>query len=288
MQCTVFVSDLHLDEKTSQTFMLWQSFVRNIIAQNKLNQSTPVVAASPIGVDTVDALYILGDFFVLWAGDDDMSPFVEKVVATLRALVHEGVKVYLLPGNRDFLLGAKFAERSGCVLLPDPTRIDLYGKPFLLTHGDILCTRDWMMRIFRTITRHRWGRRFFLAFPLQMRQKIAQLVRNMSARARHGNRGDNSCNPSLSQQQLRINQAQQGAEEQAGAQQGKNIIVIDDELVEQLLHTYQAQRMIHGHVHAAGDLPNRIVLDEWLPQRGQALFYRADGSYELQIVSAPS
>lgn len=246
MQCTVFISDLHLAVEQPEIFALWKKFIANDVTSK----------------NGVEALYILGDFFALWAGDDDSSPFIVETIATLRALVARGIKVYLLPGNRDFLLGDKFAQASGCILLHDPTLIDLYGKPILLTHGDILCTSDWVMRAFRALTRRSWFESFFLSLPLWLRQKIATFIRNISARTRRG-----------------------AAVAVLGDKKGyKKALAVDEAEIRRLLQQHRAQRLIHGHVHCTEDLPTRIVLDEWLPQQGQALFYYMDGSYKLQIV----
>lgn len=281
MKTTVFVADLHLDVKQPEVFALWQKLLRECTAacvQGKTQTCSlaqnpaqvPAQASVQTPIQDIEVIYILGDFFALWVGDDDLSPFNLEVIASIKSIVQAGIKVYLMPGNRDFMLGEKFVRISGCNLLMDPTIINLYGVPTLLTHGDILCTKDKTMSVFRFITRGKWCRELFLALPLKWRQKIGALVRDISSRKRRG-------------------------EEVA-----KKNLAVDETMVQSLLRRYGAQQMVHGHIHAAGIFPaggdisaagsigaanqyaRRIVVNEWLKTKGSVLFYYADGNYELK------
>lgn len=249
MKCTIFIADLHLSAQQPEIFALWQHFLQELLPQYQ-----------------PDELYILGDFFSVWAGDDDLSAFNLQIIAMLKSVVDRGIVVYLLPGNRDFILGERFAKMSGCILLSDPVNIDLYGKPTVLTHGDILCTKDKAMNIFRFITRGNWFKKMFLLLPLLWRIKIAGLVHEISQNTRKG-KG-----------------------------KPKNILEVDDQAVRKLLLKHQAWQIIHGHVHRADILSipltnekkdaKRFVLDEWIDKRGNMLLYYEDGYCELKNFSA--
>jgi len=159
---TFFIADLHLqpaEERTAQIFFDFLGY-----------EATEA-----------EALYILGDLFMAWPGDDDRSPFNEKVKGALRKLVQKGTRVFLMPGNRDFLLGDSFAEESGCTLLTDPTIIDLYGRRTLLTHGDNLCGRDILLTSFRGIMGRKRIRKFFLSLPLVVRKSLALAAHGVSS-----------------------------------------------------------------------------------------------------------
>ncbi|RZT42531.1 UDP-2,3-diacylglucosamine diphosphatase [Cupriavidus agavae] len=124
------------------------------------------------------ALFILGDFFEFWIGDEETAtPFAADVAAALRRVAEAGVPVFLMHGNRDFLLGRRFAAAAGATLLPDPTVIDCAGRRVVLSHGDMLCTDDERYMRFRRWTRRRWVQRLFLLLPLPARLRIAQRLR---------------------------------------------------------------------------------------------------------------
>lgn len=244
MHCTVFISDLHLREQQPELFALWQKF-----SHEQLLPMQP------------DALYILGDFFALWSGDDDLTPFNSQVIASLKYLVDHGVPVILLPGNRDFLLGKTFAAMSGCELLSDPAKIDLYGVPVLLTHGDMLCSKDYVMKIFRFVTRSYLGKKIFLSLPLFLRRRIAKHIYNISQKTR-----------------------KEGSKD-------KKLFAIDDRAINKMLLKYQARQIIYGHVHrpnivtkSFGDGNNiqQVVLGEWTADGSNMFIKYADGSYEMK------
>src|SRR3990167_6495149 len=150
MKYTLFISDLHLQKAQPQ---ITDAFLQTLQKQ---------------AVDA-EKLYILGDFFNYWVGDDDPNPFLAEIEGVLREFSKHHSPVYLLPGNRDFLLNETFAKRAGITLLKDPTVIDLYGTPTLLTHGDALCTLDKGYQRFRQFTHQPWFKAFFRQWPLGWR-----------------------------------------------------------------------------------------------------------------------
>ena len=117
------------------------------------------------------ALYILGDLFEYWAGDDDSDPLGAQIAAALASLAGRGTKVFLMQGNRDVLMAEAFAARSGATLIEDPLLIDLHGTPTLLTHGDALCTDDADYQRFRAYARDTGNQAKFLAQPLEARRE---------------------------------------------------------------------------------------------------------------------
>lgn len=158
----LLVSDIHLSVDTPLRTELFLQFINQY-------------------VDNIKSLYILGDLFECWVGDDDMNnAFHERIVLALRHVVERGVKLFVMVGNRDFLLGSKFAKLSGAVLLNDPTLITVAEKKILLMHGDAQCTNDIQYRTFRAIVRNIFIQKIFLLFPLKWRQSWAQKLREQS------------------------------------------------------------------------------------------------------------
>jgi len=208
------------------------------------------------------ALYILGDLFEAWIGDDTPSAAADAVALELGQLADNGVPVFFLRGNRDFLLGSDYAARAGLRILPDPCVIDLYGKPVLLQHGDLLCTSDTVYQAFRAQTRDPHFIADFLAKPLAERIAFAQ-----QARAASQNR----------QAELR----------QKHQQQFETITDVSEEAVIDCFQRYGVKTMIHGHTHrpaihslsTKNGLCTRIVLGDWY-QDGWLLTVTVDG-YQL-------
>ena len=160
---TLFVSDLHLDAAAPAAAALFTRFLRG-----------PARAA--------DALYILGDLFEAWIGDDDADSFRDALCAQLQQLTRAAVPCFVMHGNRDFLLADGFERRTGCRLLADPTLIDLYGRRALLSHGDLLCTQDHAYQQLRAnVRRSRWRQRF-MQLPLATRAALADSARAGSRR----------------------------------------------------------------------------------------------------------
>ena len=159
---TLFISDLHLDAGEPETIRRFVTFIE-----------TEARGAR--------ALYILGDLFEAWVGDDEDDPRLAPVQAALADLTRAGVPCSLMHGNRDFLIGPRFCAATGCRLLGDYERVDLYGNTVLLTHGDLLCTDDTRYLSLRKTLRNPAWQRDFLAKPLAERRKIAAELRQLSA-----------------------------------------------------------------------------------------------------------
>lgn len=220
---TLFISDLHLDSTRPQITALFQDFLRGE-ARN------------------AEALYILGDLFEAWIGDDDPEPHHAGVIAELHAMADSGVPLYFMHGNRDFLIGGEFARRAGCTLLPDPTPIDLYGAPTLLLHGDTLCTDDLAYQEFRRMVRDPVWQREFLAQPLAARRVFAERAR------------------ATSQSETR--------------QKAETIMDVNPDAVVAVMREHGTPLMIHGHTHrpavhefTVDEQPaTRIVLGDWYEQ----------------------
>jgi len=154
-----FISDLHLTPGMPRTLAAFERTLERAAQHAR-------------------TLFILGDFFEFWIGDEETdSPFAQRVTGALRALAARGVAVYLMHGNRDFLLGKRFASAAGASLLPDPTVIHCAGQRVVLSHGDMLCIDDERYNRFRRWTRKGWVQRVFLALPLSARLSIARKLR---------------------------------------------------------------------------------------------------------------
>lgn len=217
---TLFISDLHLEETRPD---ITDAFLRF------LDQKT----------SGIERLYILGDFFEAWIGDDERTPLQETIAGALKAVSDRGVEIFLMHGNRDFLIGEEFCERAGATLLDDPTVVDLYGTPTLLMHGDSLCTADEEYQKFRANMRNPQMQKMMLARPLEDRQKMARQLRDMSMAKNQG--------------------------------KAEDIMDVTPEEVVREMETHGVQQMIHGHTHrpaihdlqANGQPATRIVLGDW-------------------------
>lgn len=221
---TLFISDLHLDAERPESTELFGRFIDEQ-ARN------------------ADALYILGDLFEAWVGDDDSSDTGTVVAEKLLGLRAVDVPVYFMHGNRDFLLGRDYARRAGMTLLPDPAVVMLHGKPVLLMHGDTLCSDDVAYQAFRSQTRDpRWQRKF-LSQPLSARLAFAQQARTGS-------------------------QAHQEGLKEQGTMEA--ITDVNTATVESTFARFGIDRMIHGHTHRpavhAHANGERIVLGDWYEQ----------------------
>jgi len=231
---TLFISDLHLDAERPHITDLFGRFVEQEARD-------------------ADALYILGDLFEAWVGDDDPSETGAFVADRLRGLSKSGVPVFFMRGNRDFLLGDDYARRAGMTLLPDPAVVMLHGKPTLLMHGDLLCSDDTAYQQFRAQTRDARWQEQFLAQPLATRLAFAQQARAAS-------------------------KAHQSGLQAQGAMEA--ITDVAPATVEATMARYGIDTLIHGHTHrpklhehAHG---KRIVLGDWYEQ-GSVLRADADG-----------
>ncbi len=234
---TLFISDLHLDAERPAITELFGRFVDEEARHS-------------------DALYILGDLFEAWVGDDDPSDTGAFVAGKLSGLRDAGIPVYFMRGNRDFLLGDAYARRAGIEILNDPAVVVLHGKPALLMHGDTLCSDDVAYQQFRAQTRDPGWQRQFLAQPLDARLAFAQQARAAS-------------------------QAHQSGLKAQGAMDA--ITDVSPATVEATLARFGVDTLIHGHTHRPAVHAHvggtRIVLGDWYEQ-GSVL--RADaGGFQL-------
>ncbi|MCG2582118.1 MAG: UDP-2,3-diacylglucosamine diphosphatase [Marinobacter sp.] len=217
---TLFISDLHLEESRPDITDAFLGFLEN-------------------RARGVEQLYILGDFFEAWIGDDERTPLQEQIAQALKALSDSGTAIFLMHGNRDFLIGEDFCARAGAILLDDPTVVDLYGTPTLLMHGDSLCTADVEYQKFRENMRNPQWQQMILQRPLEDRQQMARQLREISM----------------------------------AKNQGKEEFIMDvtSEEVVKVMEEHGVQRLIHGHTHrpaehlleANGKPARRIVLGDW-------------------------
>lgn len=223
MHETLFISDLHLDRERPQIIELFQRFLTQ----------------EAVGAD---ALFILGDLFEYWIGDDTCAPSLEPVIAALRNLADRGIPLYFIHGNRDFLIGKGFARHSGCKLFPDAQVIDLYGEPTLIMHGDSLCTDDVAYQRFRRIIRNWITQKLLLSLSAARRRNIAKRLRNKSRQEVH--------------------------------RKPAEVMDVNQQAVEQIMNQNDVTCLIHGHTHRPkihsfqlnGRAARRMVLGDWYEQ----------------------
>ncbi|MFO8140951.1 MAG: UDP-2,3-diacylglucosamine diphosphatase [Marinobacter sp.] len=238
---TLFISDLHLEESRPDITGAFLTFLKEKAAG-------------------VERLFILGDFFEAWIGDDERTPLQEQVAGALKTLSNNGTDIFLMHGNRDFLIGEDFCRRAGATLLDDPTVIDLYGTPALLLHGDSLCTADVEYQRFRTAMRNPQMQQVMLARPLKDRQQMARQLRDMSMAKNQG--------------------------------KAEAIMDVTPEEVVRVLERHGVQLMIHGHTHrpamhqlrANDQDARRIVLGDW---DTQAWWLEAKSGQPLELKKTP-
>lgn len=233
----LFISDLHLDASRPAATACFLRFLQN-----------EALAAQ--------RLYILGDLFEAWIGDDDTDPHHQQVCAALAAYTGRGKLCYFMPGNRDFLLGQTFLNASGMLLLHDPSLISIAGTSLVITHGDLLCIDDHSYQRFRRIVRNPRVQRIYASLPFSLRCWIVGLARRRSQSA-------------------------------AGSKRPE-IMDVNTRAVNRLLRHSGVSRILHGHTHRPGihrfDLDGkptlRIVLGDWYTQ-GSIVVWQ-DGVPELQ------
>jgi UDP-2,3-diacylglucosamine hydrolase len=234
MPHTLFISDLHLSPDTSAATDTLLRFLR---------ETAPAA----------DALYVLGDLFEYWIGDEGLAqPFANQVAQAFRALAEGGMPVCFMHGNRDFLLGERFALASGMKLLTDPTVVDLYGTRTLLMHGDTLCSDDVEYQKFRGMVRNPAWQQAFLAKPLYERVRMARDVR--------------------------------GKSEQAKRVKDMTIMDVTPATVDDTFRAHNYARLIHGHTHRPAHHEHKVdgcdcerwVLADWY-DHGSYLLCDANG-----------
>ncbi|WP_281212624.1 UDP-2,3-diacylglucosamine diphosphatase [Shewanella insulae] len=219
MNYTLFVGDLHLSADRPDILNAFHQF---------LNQDTT----------HCDALYILGDLFEVWVGDDIAEPFALALAERLKQFSSH-TPIYFIHGNRDFLLGKEYAKRSGMTLLPEVHCIDLYGEPSVLLHGDSLCTLDKAYQRFRRFRNMPWAKFIYNHLPKSKRIAIADKLRSKS--------------------------------KQSNQLKSYSIMDVEQSAVERLMAETGAKRMIHGHthrpdIHQLANNGQRIVVGDWYEQ----------------------
>ena len=217
MQKTYFIADLHLSENRPHLLALFRQFMQEQAPE-------------------AEKLYILGDLFDFWIGDDEQSDLISEVQQLIRHLTEQGVPCYFQHGNRDFLIGKKFANACGLTLLPTYQIIDLYGTPTLLCHGDTLCVDDVKYQQYRKKVHQKWRQWLFLHLPLKVRLKIAEKIR------------------AKSRQDKQVKSTE--------------IMDVNAAFVQQMFAQFHVTQMIHGHTHRQKhhEIPphfHRIVLGDW-------------------------
>ena len=236
---TLFVSDLHLDAASPEIARQFHAFLED-------------------EARSAEALYILGDLFEAWLGDDDPDPAARATVRALRALTASGVTVFVMHGNRDFLIGERFCRETGATLLSDGTVVELYGERAVLLHGDALCTDDASYQRLRRIVRNPVVRGLFRLMTLNQRRALA-------ARLRAGSRAHVGMT-------------------------APEIMDVNADAVAQAFRMAGVRTMIHGHTHRPAMHPleidgapaKRIVLGDWYTQ-GSVLEVSA-GGFELRTL----
>ncbi|VFP78700.1 UDP-2,3-diacylglucosamine hydrolase [Candidatus Erwinia haradaeae] len=237
MSKTLFIADLHLcNEKPEIT----SGFLNFLYSEAK----------------NADALYILGDLFESWIGDDDPNPLHTTIANVLCQLT---IPCNFLHGNRDLLLGKHFARISRINLMPEEQVLELYGRRILIMHGDTLCTRDIFYLRYRKIIKKRWFQNLFLSLPIHIRQKIALKVRTIS--------------------------------KNENAHKDVEIFDVNPKLVIDLMFHYNVRVLIHGHTHRPavhkvsvhGQSVQRLVLGDW-NKNGSAITVSRN---DIQFISFP-
>ena len=230
---TLFIADLHLDAERPSGIEQFLHFIEQEAA-------------------AAEALYILGDLFEAWIGDDDTNPGYKPIIDALAALTRRGVPCFFMHGNRDFLVGERFAAATGCRLLREYEVVELAGRRVLLTHGDLLCTDDKPYMALRARVRDPDWQRDFLGKPLQERRAIADDLRDKSRAAVAG--------------------------------KPPEIMDVNRRAVEAAMREHRVELLLHGHTHRPGvhrfsldgAKAARIVLGAWYEQ-GSVVRWNARG-----------
>lgn len=225
-----FIADLHLSEARPELTELFLRFMRGRARQ-------------------AQAVYILGDLFDFWVGDDEQSPLIESVKNAIRSVSDSGVACYFVHGNRDFMIGQRFARAAGMTLLPDYQVVNLFGRKALICHGDTLCTDDERYQRYRKKVHQKWRQRLFLMLPLALRLKIAAKIRRTSQHDKQYKTAE--------------------------------IMDVNPAFTAATVAQYGVDLLIHGHTHRENIHQNdgftRIVLGDWKSDYASVLRCDASG-----------
>lgn len=216
----LLISDLHLEQERPDISRAFLHFLESRASE-------------------AEALYILGDFFEVWVGDDAISPFQRSIAQALRHLSDSGTRIYLMHGNRDFMIGQAFCREAGCTLLRDPSLVEFAGEKVLLMHGDSLCTQDEAYMRLRRWLRNPLSLFILRHLPLATRRKLARKLRKES------------------REQTRM--------------KASDIVDVTPAEVPRIMAAHGVRTLIHGHTHrpaihqleVAGEPARRIVLGDW-------------------------
>jgi len=217
---TLFISDLHLCAERPEKLALFKKLLQG-------------------SARDAESLYILGDLFEAWAGDDDSTPPHGEIIAELTAYTQSGGKLFVMRGNRDYLMSKQFAKNTGGQLLDDETPITLNGEKILLMHGDTLCTEDVKYQVFRRIVNNVFSRNFFMCWPYKLRTKVWHKIR--------------------------------GAAKRSAEKKSEYLNDVHQATVEARMKKHDVLCLIHGHTHLQaihkftldGQDAKRIVLGDW-------------------------
>ena len=235
----LFISDLHLSDAAPELTRCFERFLE-------------------LHTQDIDELYILGDFFEVWIGDDDTTPLTERVRESLKRLTERGIGVYFMPGNRDFLLGTAYLNTIPAELLQDPFPLEIAGESALLMHGDSLCIDDGEYQAFRKQVRDPVWQNELLQKPLEDRRALAKQLRGMSKEANRVKAAD--------------------------------IMDVNEQEVDRVMHEHGVSVLIHGHTHRPArhplsDLRERIVLGDW--QADSPVWVCRTGAAGIEFISLP-
>ncbi len=231
---TILIADIHLTAERPDTVELFLRFLREKVARSQ-------------------RLYILGDLFDVWLGDDDNSPPIPEIIKTLSDISSRGCQLFIIRGNRDFLIGEEFSRETGCALLHESAVINISGESTLLMHGDQLVTDDTDYQRDRIYLRSDQFRDEFLSKPLSERQMIASTLRKKSMEIK--------------------------------SELSKSAMDVVDAAVEEQMRKHHCWQLVHGHIHIQGEYDMRLdgrparryVLGEWDENRGPYLMDQGNG-----------
>lgn len=234
---TLIIADLHLSDHTPKLNQLFHQFLQDW--QNKAN-----------------ALYILGDLFEVWMGDDDNSETAKQVAIALKNFSHQ-VPIYFIAGNRDFLLGKHYAQQANFTLLPEHQILSINQHTILLTHGDEMCTEDVSYQRYRRIIRKKMLQKIFLLLPLSIRQRIANNIRHAS-----------------------IQKKQQSNSYQISDVTEQGVATISQQYpnIDTIIHGHTHRPNIHQH-HLNQRNINRYVLPDWHDNKGGYILINQQGIF---------